>query len=106
MPKELTEILIDQHNAEFARLSEMHKAIKQLLSELTTEERQAWQGMERRAQEHHQLSKKSFDEIAAMRTTNSTIYLDRMHALLERDAEWAKSLRDELKELVKRHPRP
>lgn len=101
--KDLTDTLMAQDNAESAKVTAMHKAIKQLLAEFTPAELEEWRKIESDANRHHRQSGKALDDIDTIRSSDPETYINRLHATLERSQEESKRLADEMKALVDRH---
>jgi hypothetical protein len=105
MADDLIDALIVQQNLASKRLSEMHKAVRELLADLTPNEMITWNRIDERAKQHHAQMNQAYGDVNTIRTTDPKTYFERMYALLERDADQIKSLANDIMELVNNHPK-
>jgi hypothetical protein len=103
MSDELLKTLLADYNSASDRLGEMHRAVRQLLADLTPDELLVWSDIEQRITEYHQRTKRLFDEINVLRTTDPVAYFGRLHASLEHEADQIKTFNNEIFALVKNH---
>lgn len=103
MPEDLLDSLVAELNLASSKLGEMHKAVVQLLSELTRDEMTTWNQINERLKQHHEQMNEAFLEVNVLRTTDPDGYFGRMAALLERDADEIRMFTRDIMNLVNNH---
>jgi hypothetical protein len=103
MSDDLIDALIAEQNLASRRLSEVHRAVLELLSNLTPDEMRIWNRIDERAKQHHDQMDQAYLDVNTIRTIDPETYFERMRALLERDSDETKSLANDIASLVRNH---